>query len=124
MVRRFDPDRTDLMTVAQVASYLQLNKLTVHRYIRDGRIPASKLGKAYRVRKSDVDAVLEAHKVQMRASRPSGDRREGRPPVAHQPLPSWPPEEISVAPQRPRVSESRMVQFGISPLEWVGRWLH
>ena len=50
----------DLMTVEQVAAYLQLNKLTVYRYIREGRIPAARIGKSYRIRKADVDAFLES----------------------------------------------------------------
>ena len=51
--------RSDLLTVQQVADYLQLNKLTVYKYVREGRLPAARLGKAYRIRLADVDAFLE-----------------------------------------------------------------
>jgi excisionase family DNA binding protein len=50
------------MTVDQVAAYLQLNRLTVYRYVREGRIPAARIGKVYRLLKADVDRFLEAQK--------------------------------------------------------------
>jgi len=53
---------TEIMTVEQVADYLQLNKLTIYKYLREGRLPASKLGKSYRIRKSDVDWFLDKAK--------------------------------------------------------------
>ena len=39
----------EIMTPEQVADYLQLNKDTVYRYIREGKIAASRLGRSYRV---------------------------------------------------------------------------
>ncbi|MGQ0568905.1 MAG: helix-turn-helix domain-containing protein, partial [Armatimonadota bacterium] len=44
-----------VMTVDQVAAYLQLNRLTVYRYVREGKIPASRIGKLYRILRADVD---------------------------------------------------------------------
>lgn len=116
--------RPDLMTVAQVAAYLQLNKLTVHRYIREGRLTASKIGKAYRVRKADVDAFLESHKVQPPAARPRRTAPEARPAAALQPVLAGPVEEIRVAVRRSRAPEDRSVRLDVGPLEWVTRWLH
>lgn len=52
-----------VMTVQQVAEYLQLNRLTVYRYVREGKIPASKIGKLYRIAKDDVDRFLQTQKV-------------------------------------------------------------
>src|SRR5574341_506035 len=48
-----------VLTVRQVADYLQLTELTIRSYIRSGRLPASKLGKSYRIRMSDVELFLE-----------------------------------------------------------------
>ncbi|OFX31604.1 MAG: hypothetical protein A2Z07_09650, partial [Armatimonadetes bacterium RBG_16_67_12] len=56
-------DPGQVMTVAQVAAYLQLNRLTVYRYIREGKIPAARIGKLYRVLKPDVDRFLDGQKV-------------------------------------------------------------
>ena len=50
----------EIMTPEQVARYLQLNKDTVYRYIRDGKLIASKLGRNYRVPKVNVDLFLLA----------------------------------------------------------------
>ena len=43
-----------------VADYLQLNKDTIYRYIREGKLVASRLGRSYRVTKSNVDLFLLA----------------------------------------------------------------
>jgi excisionase family DNA binding protein len=48
--------RDELCTVDTVADHLQLHPKTVLRYIRDGRLPARKIGKAYRIRRADLDA--------------------------------------------------------------------
>lgn len=113
--------RSDLMTVEQVADYLQLNKLTVYKYIRDGRLPAARLGKAYRIRLADVDAFLERQ-----MARP---RRSGRATVpAHQAARKMPvaqTEEIAVAPQRRESGRVREHgEVSINPMEWVIRGLH
>ena len=48
------------MTPRQVADYLQLSKETVYRYIREGKLTASRLGRNYRVTKENVDLFLLA----------------------------------------------------------------
>lgn len=124
MPSRFDPNRTDLMTVEQVAAYLQLNKLTVYRYIREGRIPAARLGKGYRVRKSDVDAFLESQKLRKPvrvSSRPSAAGRKGESPAAGARRERA--EEIAVAPPR-REGREEHPEVSINPMEWVIRGLH
>lgn len=52
---------SEIMTPEQVADYLQLNKDTVYRLIRGRKLPAAKIGRAYRVSKEDVDAFLVAN---------------------------------------------------------------
>ena len=46
----------DLCTVDHAAKRLQLHPKTVLRFIREGRLPATRIGKAYRIRRSDLDA--------------------------------------------------------------------
>lgn len=46
----------ELCTVDAAASHLQVHRKTVLRFIRDGRLPATKIGKAYRIRRADLDA--------------------------------------------------------------------
>jgi excisionase family DNA binding protein len=48
----------EVMTPEQVAEYLQLNKDTVYRLIRSHQLAASKIGRAYRVPKEDVESFL------------------------------------------------------------------
>ncbi len=48
----------EVMTPEQVAEYLQLNKDTVYRYIREGKLAASRLGRNYRITKANVDVFL------------------------------------------------------------------
>ena len=50
----------ELMTPPQVAEYLQLTPETVYRYIREGKLVASRLGRQYRVPRESVEMLLEA----------------------------------------------------------------
>jgi len=46
------------MTPEQAAEYLQVNRETIYRYIRQGRLVASKLGRSYRVPKRSLELLL------------------------------------------------------------------
>src|SRR5439155_25268544 len=50
----------EVMTPDQAADYLQVNRETVYRYIREGKLTASKLGRAYRIPKTSLDLLLWA----------------------------------------------------------------
>ena len=43
----------------QVAELLGLHVRTVRRYVRDGRLPATRIGKQYRIARADVDALTD-----------------------------------------------------------------
>lgn len=45
-----------LVTVEQAAELLNLHPKTVLRYIRDGRLPATRVGKSYRIARKKLDA--------------------------------------------------------------------
>lgn len=49
-----------LLSAKQVAERLGLSPLTVAEMMRDGRLPAVKLGRLPRVRTSDLDAYIAA----------------------------------------------------------------
>ena len=51
----------EVMTPEQVADYLQLSPDYVYRLIRSHQLAASKIGRAYRIPKEDVDSFLLAH---------------------------------------------------------------
>ena len=48
---------THLMTVEQAAGQLSLHPKTVLRYIRDGRLRATRIGKGYRIARADLDEL-------------------------------------------------------------------
>ena len=50
----------DVMTPEQAADYLQVNRETIYRYIREGKLVASKLGRTYRVPKRSLELLLWA----------------------------------------------------------------
>lgn len=50
----------EVMTPEQAADYLQVNRETVYRYIREGKLVASRLGRAYRLPKRSLDLLLWA----------------------------------------------------------------
>ncbi len=47
----------ELLTVDRVAQMLRLHPRTVRRFIREGRLNAKKIGKQWRVRRNDLDAL-------------------------------------------------------------------
>ncbi len=49
----------EIMTVKQLAGYLQLNELTIYKRARLGEIPAVKVGRALRFKKDIIDKWLE-----------------------------------------------------------------
>ena len=48
-----------MLTVEDVAAALHLSAQTVWRYVREGKIPASKIGRRYLIPESAVEAMLE-----------------------------------------------------------------
>ena len=50
----------DILTPGQAAAYLQINRETVYRYIREGKLVASKLGRSYRIPKPSLEVLLWA----------------------------------------------------------------
>ncbi len=44
----------EIMTVSQVAEYLQISEVTTYKLVQEGRIPGFKIGRHWRVRKEDL----------------------------------------------------------------------
>lgn len=57
------------LTTEEVIEYLQVNLRTVYRLIKAGRLPAVRVGRQWRFRKSDLDAWLESQRT--RTARPA-----------------------------------------------------
>ena len=48
-----------LLTVAEVADLLRINKSTVYRMAKQGRLPATRVGRQWRFRKSVLEGMLD-----------------------------------------------------------------
>ena len=51
---------SDILTVEELHSYLKIPKPTLYALAQGGRIPAAKVGKHWRFRRSDIDGWLKA----------------------------------------------------------------
>jgi len=127
-------DRADLLTVEEVAAYLQLNKLTVYKFIHAGELAAVRLGRSFRVRRGDVDRFLEAHLVAAPTRRPAARPATGAPAGegVRRTVRSEPSRPVVVVltgnrevPTGTREDERlRQVMMSTNPLEWIIRGLH
>src|SRR5205085_7529783 len=50
------------LTTEEVLEYLQVNLRTVYRLIKAGKIPAVRVGRQWRFRKSDIDMWLDGER--------------------------------------------------------------
>ena len=53
-----------MMTIDEVAEYLQLHPLTVRRLAREGGIPAFKVGRQWRVKRALLDQWVKEQSMQ------------------------------------------------------------
>lgn len=53
-------DALDLLNINEIAAALRVSRMTVYRLIRDGRLPAFRVGKSLRVHRRDLTAYLAA----------------------------------------------------------------
>ena len=54
---------SDIMTIREVAGYLNLTEKTAYRHAADGKIPGFKVGGAWRFRRSEIDRWIERQSV-------------------------------------------------------------
>ena len=50
--------RDKFLTVQQTAFYLQINRFTLYRLIKERKIPAYKIGGQWRIKKSEMESWL------------------------------------------------------------------
>jgi excisionase family DNA binding protein len=49
---------TPFLTVSEVAAEFQVTAQTIRNWIEHGVLPATRIGRAYRIRREDLDALL------------------------------------------------------------------
>jgi len=62
------------MTVQEVADSLGVHYMTAYRYVRQGRLPATRQGAEWRIRSTDVELLRNAPTPRRGAARAGGDR--------------------------------------------------
>jgi excisionase family DNA binding protein len=55
------PASDEFLTVAEIAAELKMNQQTIRNWIDSGYLPAIRIGRRVRVKRSDFDALLEAN---------------------------------------------------------------
>ncbi|WP_112181791.1 helix-turn-helix domain-containing protein [Paraliobacillus zengyii] len=49
----------EIMTIAQVAEYLQLSEMTTYKLVQEGKLPGFKIGRHWRIKRDDLDEFIE-----------------------------------------------------------------
>lgn len=52
-------EKQEFYTAEEVAEMLKVNIMTIYRYIKAGKIKAHKIGKNFRIEKTEFEAFLE-----------------------------------------------------------------
>lgn len=63
MARNPSPGGPRFLTALEAAERMRVSKMTVYRLIQTGKIPAVRIGKAYRVREEDLETYLDSSYV-------------------------------------------------------------
>ncbi|MFA5389106.1 MAG: helix-turn-helix domain-containing protein [Candidatus Omnitrophota bacterium] len=48
-----------VMTVREIAEYLDVHPMTIYKYVQDGKIPAFKIGASWRIRRDSIKKWME-----------------------------------------------------------------
>ena len=59
MMRYPDRERQPFLTTEQVLGYLNTTPRTIYRLIRNGELPAIRIGRQWRFRRADLDQWVE-----------------------------------------------------------------
>jgi len=52
-------DREEIMTLEEVARYIKMKPPTVYKWVQEGKIPGTKLGKEWRFRRRIIDEWID-----------------------------------------------------------------
>ena len=56
-------DNRDLLTVEETAAYLRVTKGTIWRWCRSGKLPATKIGHQWRIRRDELEDMIHPQTV-------------------------------------------------------------
>ncbi|ABR47225.1 DNA binding domain, excisionase family [Alkaliphilus metalliredigens QYMF] len=52
----------EIMTVSEVAKYLKISEVTTYKFVQEGKIQGFKVGRHWRVKRSDLVEFIERQK--------------------------------------------------------------
>lgn len=55
-----------VMTIKDVADYLDVHPITIYKYVNEGKIPAFKIGTSWRIRKDSIQKWMEENEQQIK----------------------------------------------------------
>jgi len=53
-----------VMTVKDIAEYLDVHPMTIYKYVKEGRIPAFKVGTSWRIRRDSIKRWIKESEQQ------------------------------------------------------------
>lgn len=51
-----------VLTVEEAANYLKVSKVTIRRWCAEGKLPAFKIGREWRINKFELDKIMRSSK--------------------------------------------------------------
>ena len=54
-----EEETSEILTIAELSTYLKIPRSTLYKIVREGRIPCQKVGRHWRFRKEAIDRWLE-----------------------------------------------------------------
>ena len=58
-----------LLTVKELSKYLNLTEVTVYKYVKEGKIPAHKVGSRWRINKDKIDELMNCKPLKVDKTR-------------------------------------------------------
>jgi len=52
-------NENEIMTVSEVAEYFKISEVTTYKLVQEGKIPAFKIGRHWRVKRTDLGEFIE-----------------------------------------------------------------
>lgn len=59
------PDNVPLMTVKELCNFFRVKRITIYRLIKDGQLPAIKVGKELRFERKDIEQFISHRKFRL-----------------------------------------------------------
>ena len=59
-----DEKTGDVLTIEELSVYLKIPKSTLYKLVREGKVPAQKVGRHWRFRKKAIDRWLDETRVE------------------------------------------------------------